>query len=115
LRSTARRLRLAKPYISSRKRSSPVQRQMSATALGNLIVSSLLKSLVRTPLTTDCESWPNQIEPSETASCTTMPDRSLRTSEMSRSARRWSLATSNWPRATAAKFVYSPSVAKIHG
>ena len=38
--STTCRLRLAKSYISSRKPSSPVQRQMSATALGNLIVSS---------------------------------------------------------------------------
>jgi hypothetical protein len=85
---------------------------MSATALGNLTVSSVLKSFTPLGLT---ESWPNQIDPSVTASWTTMPDRSFRTSETSRSARRWSLATSNWPRATAAKFVYSPSVANSHG
>ena len=107
---------MAKSYISSRKPLSPVQRQMSATALGNLIVSSLLKSLVLVPsAAVVCESWPNQIDPSETASCTTTPERSLRMSEMSRSVRRWSSATSNWPSAMAAKFVYSPSVAKIHG
>jgi hypothetical protein len=86
---------------------------MSATALGNLTVSSVLKSLILVSGFT--ESWPNQIDPSETASCTTIPERLLRTSEMSRSVRRWSLAVSNWPSATAAKFVYSPSVAKIHG
>jgi hypothetical protein len=89
---------------------------MSATALGNLTVSSVLKSLVFVPsAAVVCESWPNQIEPSETASWTTMPERLLSTSEMSRRARRWSLAVSNCPSATAAKFVYSPSVAKIHG
>ena len=107
---------MAKSYISSRKRLSPVQRQIRATALGNLIVSSLLKSLVLVPsVAVVWESWPNQIDPSDTASCTTTPERLLRTSEMSRSVRRWSLATSNCPRAMAAKFVYSPSVAKIHG
>ena len=94
----------------------PGPRQLSATAPGNLIVSSLLKSFVLVPsAAVVCESWPNQIDPSDTASWTTIPDPSLSTSEMSRSVRRWSLATSNWPRATAAKFVYSPSVAKIHG
>ncbi len=62
-----------------------------------------------------CESWPNQIEPSETASWATTPERSLRMSEMSRRPTRWSLICSNWPTATLAKAVYSPSVANIHG
>ena len=84
--------------------------------LGNLIVSSVLKSFVLVPSGfVVCESWPNQTEPSATVSCTTMPERLLSTSEMSRSVRRWSSAVWNWPSATAANAVYSPSVAKIHG
>ena len=90
---------------------SPVQRQISATALGNLTVSSVLKSFVPFVL----ESCPNQIEPSVTDSCTTTPERLFRMSDTSRSARRWSSAVWNCPSATAAKFVYSPSVANSHG
>ena len=48
-------------------------------------------------------------------SCTTLPELPLRISEMSRSARVWSLIASNWPTVTAANAVYSASVAKIHG
>ena len=95
---------------------SPVQRQTSATMLGNLIVSSVLKSFVVVPSALVVwESWPNQTEPSETTSWTTMPEPSLRTSEMSRSVRRCSSAVSNWPSASAGNAVYSPSVAKIQG
>jgi hypothetical protein len=61
------------------------------------------------------ESWPNQIDPSETTSWVTTPERSLRRSEMSRSARKWSLIGANCPTATLANAVYSPSVANIHG
>ena len=52
-------LRLVKSYMLSRKRLSPVQRHTSATALGNLTVSSVLKSLVTVPsAATDWLSWP---------------------------------------------------------
>ena len=80
---------MAKSYISSRNLLSPVQRHTSATALGNLIVSSVLKSLVLVPSgLVVWLSWPNYTEPSETVSWTTIPERLLRMSEMSRSARR---------------------------
>ncbi len=36
-------------------------------------------------------------------------------SDTSRSTRAWSLIAANWPTVTAAKPVYSASVAKIHG
>ncbi len=105
-----------KSSISSRKRSSPVQRQTSATAAGNLRISSVLKSyeivpsgFVRRP------SRPNQIEPSDTTSWTTTPERALSWSEMSRSARRWSSIASNWPSETEACAVYSPSTPNSHG
>ena len=76
----------------------------------------MLKSYVVVPSGLDWrESWPNQIEPSETASCTTTPERLLRMSEMSRRARRWPSIVSNWPIDAAANAVYSPSVPKIHG
>src|SRR5689334_25247720 len=77
------KLRTVKSYISSRNLLSPVHRHTRATALGNFTVSSVLKSL--TPLV--CESWPYQIDPSETDSCTTTPDRLFRLSELSRSSR----------------------------
>ena len=48
-------------------------------------------------------------------SCTTLPESPLMTSETSRSAIAWSLIASNWPTATAANAVYSPSVANSHG
>ena len=52
-------LRLVKSYMLSRKRLSPVQRHTSATALGNLTVSSVLKSLVTVPsAATVWLSWP---------------------------------------------------------
>ena len=110
------RLRFANEYISSRNASSPVQRHTSATALGNLTVSSVLKSYVVVPSGFVCrESWPNQIDPSATASCTTTPLPGLRISEMSRSARRWSSIARNCPTATLANAVYSASVPKIQG
>ncbi len=43
------RFDFANPYISSRKASSPVQRQISATALGNLAVSSVLPASALAP------------------------------------------------------------------
>ena len=103
--------------MASRNALSPVQRQRSATALGNLTVSSVLKSYLTSPVAGSVwrESLPNQIEPSEITSCVTTPERSLRMSEISRSARRWSSIASNWPTATLANAVYSPSVANIHG
>ena len=61
------------------------------------------------------ESSPNQFEPSEITSWVTMPDPSLRISDTSRRPIRWSLIASNWPMATLANAVYSPSVANIHG
>ena len=83
------RLRTVKSYISSRNLLSPVQRQTSATVLGNFTVSSVLKSLVFVPSgLVVCESWPNQTEPSDTVSCATTPDRLFRMSETSRNARR---------------------------
>ncbi len=109
-------LRLAKPYISLRKWLSPVQRHTSATALGNFTVSSVLKSFVFVPSGFVVTlSWPKYTEPSDTVSCTTIPELWLRMSEMSRSAIRWSSIVWNWPSATAANAVYSPSVANIHG
>ena len=45
--ATYSRLRRVKSSISSRNRSSPVQRQISATAPGNLTISSVLKSYRR--------------------------------------------------------------------
>ena len=74
--------------------------------LGNLTVSSVLPGSVLEP---------NQIEPSVTTSCTTLPDPSLAISDTSRSARMWSIVGSNWPSATLANAVYSPSVPNIHG
>ena len=44
-----RRFDFAKSYISSRKALSPVQRQISATALGNLAVSSVLPASALAP------------------------------------------------------------------
>ena len=110
-------LRLAKSYSSSRNALSPVQRQTSATALGNLTVSSVLKSYFHSFVSASKrrESRPNQFEPSEITSCVTTPEPSLRISDTSRSPRRWSLICSNWPTATLANAVYSPSVANIHG
>ena len=69
--TTARMPRTEKSYSSSRKRSSPVQRQIRATALGYLTVSSVLKlyALAGVP-----KSWPNQFEPSEITSWVTMPE-----------------------------------------
>ena len=103
--------------MESRKALSPVHLQMSATALGNLTVSSVLKSYFVSPVAGSMwrESLPNQIEPSEITSWVTTPERSLRMSEIWRNARRWSLIASNWPTATLANAVYSPSVANIHG
>ena len=110
------RLRTEKSYISSRNRSSPVQRHSSATVLGNFTVSSVLKLYVVVPSGLVLrESWPYQIEPSEMTSCVTTPERLLRRSEMSRSARRWSLIASNCPTDTDANAVYSASVPKSHG
>src|SRR3569833_4513439 len=98
--------RTEKPYTSSRKDRSPVQRQTSAAALGYLAGSSVLpfSSLA-----------PKYTEPSETTSCTTFPLLSLTTSLTSRSVRRWSSIASNRPAATAANEVNSPSVPKKHG
>ena len=95
-----------KSYISSRKPLSPVQRQISATALGNLVVSSVLPGSA---------FWPNHIEPSETNSCPTLPERPLTMSDASRSARMWSSIGPNWPIATIGNAVYSPSVPNSHG
>ena len=97
---------MEKSYISSRKPASPVQRQISATVLGNLTVSSVLPGSL---------FWPNQFAPSAVISCVTLPERSLTMSEMSRSARMWSSIALNWPVVTLANAVYSASVAKIHG
>src|SRR5215218_843106 len=111
LARTYSRLRRVKSSISSRNPSSPVQRQISATALGNLTISSVLKSglpSVNVPL-------PCQTEPSATTSCTTTPEPSLSTSDTSRSARMWFLIDSNCPSVTFACAVYSPSVANSHG
>ena len=80
--------RRAKSYIWLMNRLSPVQRHTRATALGNLTVSSVLKSLVVTPPVVVRLSWPKYTEPSDTVSCTTIPEPGLRISEMSRSARR---------------------------
>jgi hypothetical protein len=101
-----RMLARAKPYISRRNASSPVQRQTSATVLGSLAVSSVLPGSA---------SAPKYTVPSVTTSCTTLPLSPLRTWLTSRSARRWSLIGSNWPSATDANAVYSPSVANSHG
>ena len=54
-----------KAYISSLKASSPVQRQIRATAEGNLAVSSVLPSSA---------SDPKKTEPSVTTSWTTLPE-----------------------------------------
>ncbi len=106
-----------KSSMSSRNASSPVQRQISATAAGNLTISSVLKSYVVTPVVGFVvrESLPCQMEPSATTSCTTTPDPSLSWSEMSRSARMWSLIGPNWPSVTDACAVYSPSTPNSHG
>ncbi len=101
-----RRFDLAKSYISSRNASSPVQRQISATALGNLAVSSVLPASALAPKYT---------EPSVTTSWTTLPEESLSLIDASLRPRRCSLIGSNWPRATDAKAVNSPSVANSHG
>jgi hypothetical protein len=97
---------LVKPYMSSRNRRSPVQRQTSATALGNLAVSSVLPASA---------SAPKYTEPSVMTSCTTLPLEPLMTMLASLSARRCASIGSNWPSATEANAEYSPSVANIHG
>ena len=105
-----------KSSISSRKPSSPVQRQISATAAGNLTISSVLKSNAAAPVEPALRSsLPYQMEPSATTSWTTTPEPSLRSSEMSRSARMWSLIGPNCPSATDACAVYSPSTPNSHG
>jgi hypothetical protein len=58
---------------------------------------------------------PKNTVPSETTSCTTLPLAPLSARLTSRSARRWSAIGSNWPSATDANAVYSPSVANSHG
>ena len=98
-------LDFVKPYISSLKLLSPVQRQIRATALGNLAVSSVLPASALDPKKT---------EPSVTTSCTTLPEFPLSMRLTFRSARRWSFMGSNCPAATLAKAVYSPSVPKSH-
>ena len=105
--------RTEKSYSSRRNRSSPVQRQIRATALGNFTVSSVLK--LYAPVVGLRESWPNQFEPSEITSWVTMPDPLLRISDTSRRSSMWSLICSNWPMVTLANAVYSASVANIHG
>ena len=85
---------------------SPVQRQSSATALGNFVVSSVLPGSA---------SVPKYTEPSVTTSWTTLPLSPLIARLTSRRARRWSTIGSNWPSATLAKAVYSPSVPNSHG
>ena len=74
--------------------------------LGNFTVSSVLPAL-----------WfePKYTSPVGVTSCATLPLRLFRRSLMSRSARRCSFTVSNWPAATAAYEVYSPSVANSHG
>ena len=93
--------RLLAGYRSSRKASSPVQRQTRATADGYFDDSSVLPGSA---------SAPKYTAPSGVTSCTILPLSGLMTSETSRSARRWSLITANCPAATAANAVYSPSV-----
>ena len=65
-----------KSSISSRKRSSPVQRQISATAAGNLTISSVLKKYLTVFVagSSSRRSLPYQIEPSATTSWTTTPE-----------------------------------------
>ena len=93
-------------YISRRNASSPVHRQMSATALGNFAVSSVLPGSA---------SAPKKTLPSLTTSWTTLPLLPFSLRLTSRSARMWSSIGSNWPRATDANAVYSPSVENSHG
>src|SRR6266498_1912906 len=91
-RSTTNRMaRTAASYIWSRNPSSPVQRQTSATALGNLALSSVLPGSALVPKYT-C--------PSGVTSCTILPERAFTRSLTSRRARRWSLIGPNWPAAT---------------
>ena len=75
--------------------------------LGNFTVSSVLPALVLDPKYTSPVS--------ASTSWATLPLRALRRSLTSRSARRCAFAVSNWPAATAAYEVYSPSVANSHG
>ena len=73
--STYWRFFLANGYMLAMNLLSPVQRHTNATALGNLIVSSVLKSLVLVPSAfVVWLSWPNHTEPSETVSWTTTPE-----------------------------------------
>ena len=103
---TKRMARTEKSYSSSRNRLSPVHRQTSATALGNLALSSVLPASALVPKYT----WPSGV-----TSWTTLPEWLLTISLTSRSARRWFSIAVNWPAATAANAVYSPSVANSHG
>jgi hypothetical protein len=93
-------------YMSRRNALSPVQRQMSATALGNFAVSSVLPG---------SSSAPKKTVPSDTTSWTTLPVVPFSFRLTSRRARMWSSMGSNWPRATEANAVYSPSVENSHG
>src|SRR4029450_11558653 len=90
-------------YRSLRNFLSPVQRQTNATAEGYFDDSSVLPGSGLAPKYT---------APSCVTSCTILPLPLLTICDTSRSARRWSLIGPNWPAATAAKAVYSPSVPK---
>ena len=110
------RLRLAKSYISSRKRLSPVQRHTSATALGNLIVSSVLKSLVLVP--SAAVVWRVVAEPDRAVGDGLVDDDARAVVEdVGDVAQRAQVVLDRLELAERHRreAVYSPSVAKIHG